>query len=196
MEQEIKNEDLPESTPEITVPVKYNKEIRALSLEEAGTLAQKGLKFEAIKSDFLALKELALSENKSVPEFISHLAESKRLALKEELLEKCGGNEEMAEKILNLEGKAKKELNLNEVYEAFEDIKCPEDLPAEVLEKATLKGTNALDEYLRYLLLQKKKARETLKKQRENDSSTTGSLINLKGGNNPETEEFLRGLWK
>ena len=196
MEQEIKNEDLPESTPEITVPVKYNKEIRALSLEEAGTLAQKGLKFEAIESDFLALKELALSENKSVPEFISHLAESKRLALKEELLEKCGGNEEMAEKILNLEGKAKKELNLNEVYEAFEDIKCPEDLPAEVLEKATLKGTNALDEYLRYLLLQKKKARETLKKQRENDSSTTGSLINLKGGNNPETEEFLRGLWK
>lgn len=196
MEQEIKNEDLPESTPEITVPVKYNKEIRALSLEEAGTLAQKGLKFEAIESDFLALKELALSENKSVPEFISHLAESKRLALKEELLEKCGGNEEMAEKILNLECKAKKELNLNEVYEAFEDIKCPEDLPAEVLEKATLKGTNALDEYLRYLLLQKKKARETLKKQRENDSSTTGSLINLKGGHNPETEEFLRGLWK
>ena len=196
MEQEIKTEDLPESNPEITVPVKYNKEIRELSLEEAGTLAQKGLKFEAIESDFLALKELASSENKSVPKFISHLAESKRLALKEELLEKCGGNEEMAERILNLEGKEKKELDLNEVYEAFDDIKCPEDLPAEVLEKVTLKGTNALDEYLRYLLSQKKKTRETLKKQRENDSSTTGSLINLKGGNNPETEEFLRGLWK
>lgn len=196
MEQEIKPLDLPESASEITVPVKYNKEIRELSIEEAGTLAQKGLKFEAIESDFLALKELASSENKSVPEFISNLAESKRLALKEELLEKCGGNEEMAERILNLEGKEKKELNLNEVYEAFEDIKCPEDLPAEVLEKATLKGTNALDEYLRYLLLQKKKTQEALKKQRENDSSTTGSLINLKGGNNPETEEFLRGLWR
>ena len=34
MEQEIKLTDQPESTPEITVPVKYNKEIKELSLEE------------------------------------------------------------------------------------------------------------------------------------------------------------------
>ncbi len=196
MEQEIKLNDQPESAPEITVPVKYNKEIKELSLQEAGNLAQKGLKFEAIQADYLALKDLAARENKSVPAFISELALSKRSALKEELTEKCGGNEEMAEKILNLEGNTKTELNLQEVYEAFEDIKSPEDLPSEVLEKATLKGTNALDEYLRYLLAQKKKTRETIRKQKENDSSTTGSLINLKGGNNPETAEFLRGLWK
>ena len=102
----------------------------------------------------------------------------------------------MAEKILNLEGNTKTELNLQEVYKAFDDIKSPEDLPSEVLEKATLKGTNVLDEYLRYLLAQKKKKQETIKKQKENDSSFTGSLINLKGGHNPETAEFLRGLWK
>ena len=196
MEQEIKLNDQPESTPEITVPVKYNKEIKELSLGEAGNLAQKGLKFEAIEADYLALKDLAAKENKSVPAFISELALSKRSALKEELTEQCGGNEEMAEKILNLEGNTKTELNLQEVYEAFDDIKSPEDLPAEVLEKATLKGTNALDEYLRYLLAQKKKKQETIKKQKENDSSSTGSLINLKGGHNPETAEFLRGLWK
>lgn len=196
MEQEIKLTDQPESAPEITVPVKYNKEIKELSLEEAGNLAQKGLKFEAIEADYLALKNLAAKENKSVPAFISELTLSKRSALKEELTEQCGGNEEMAEKILNLEGNTETSLNLNEVYEAFEDIKSPEDLPSEVLEKATLKGTNALDEYLRYLLAQKKKTRETIKKQKENDSSSTGSLINLKGGNNPETAEFLRGLWK
>lgn len=35
MEQEIKLNDQPESAPEITVPVKYNKEIKELSLEEA-----------------------------------------------------------------------------------------------------------------------------------------------------------------
>ena len=196
MEQEIKLTDQPESIPEITVPVKYNKEIKELSLEEAGNLAQKGLKFEAIEADYLALKDLASKENKSVPAFISELILSKRSALKEELTKQCGGNEEMAEKILNLEGNTETSLNLNEVYEAFEDIKSPEDLPSEVLEKATLKGTNALDEYLRYLLAQKKKTRETIKKQKENDSSSTGSLINLKGGNNPETAEFLRGLWK
>lgn len=196
MEQEIKLTDQPESAPEITVPVKYNKEIKELSLEEAGNLAQKGLKFEAIEADYLALKDLAARENKSVPAFISELILSKRSALKEELTEQCGGNEEMAEKILNLEGNTKTELNLQEVYEAFDDIKSPEDLPSEVLEKATLKGTNALDEYLRYLLSQKKKTRETIKKQKENDSSSTGSLINLKGGHNPETAEFLRGLWK
>ena len=73
MEQEIKLNDQPESTPEITVPVKYNKEIKELSLGEAGNLAQKGLKFEAIEADYLPLKIWQPRKTKAFPHLFRNL---------------------------------------------------------------------------------------------------------------------------
>ena len=192
--EEINKTDLPES--EVTVPVKYNKETRELSLEDASTLAQKGLKFEAIEKDYIALKSLAEKENKSVPQYISDLAAKRQEVLRENLTKECGGNEKMADRILSLEAQGEKELNLKEVYDTFPDIKTMDDLPEEVLDKCRLKGTLPLDEYLRYLLSQKRKVDEARKKQKESEASATGSLANLKGAENPETQEFLRGLWK
>ncbi len=180
----------------ITVPIKFNKETRELSLEEAAALAQKGLKFEAIEKDFATLKDLACSENKSVPAYLSDLLEGKSSALKQELLEKCGGNEEIAERLLQLEENKPRDMKCDELYEAFPEIKSLDDLPESVAEGIRLRGTYPLDEYLRYLFLQDKNAKTTLKKQREAEKTSTGSLVNLKGGENPEAQEFLRGLWK
>ena len=189
--------DLPESeTNEITVPVKFNKEIKELSLEDASTLAQKGLKFEAIEKDFATLKDLAAKENKSVPTFISELGARYNETKKKSLIEECGGNEEIAERILTLENEGKSQDGLEELKDAFPEIKSYEDLPESVLENAKLKGTLLLDEYLRYLLGQNKILKAAAQKQKENELSSTGPLVNLKGANNPETEEFLRGLWK
>lgn len=189
--------DLPESEQkEITIPVKYNKEIKNLSIEDAACLAQKGLKFEAIEKDFTALKELASKENQSVPVFISNLCDRYTEEKKNALIEECGGNEEIAQRILNLEGNSQNTDGLAELSEAFPEIKSLEDLPDEVLEKTQLKGTLPLDEYLRYLLQQNKQKKAFAEKQRQSEKSSTGSLANLKGAENPETEEFLRGLWK
>lgn len=180
----------------IVIPVKFNKETRNLTLEEASTLAQKGLKYESIEKDFLTLKELAAKQDKSVPEFLefmnSRLNEEKAAAL----AEKCGGNREMAEHILNLEKDKTRDSGFAELKENFPEFSNEDELPDCVRENASLKGTLLLDEYLRYLLNCKKSAQNAEEKQKTAQKSSTGSLSNRSGATSPETEEFLKGLWK
>ena len=208
-EQEIINNDttisekdvcLTDTTPKsdepIKIPIKFNKETRNLSLEEATTLAQKGLKFESIEKEYNLLKQLALRENKSIPLYIAELDRRYNEEKKQSLTEKCGGNEELAEHILSLENEKKAGDGFDELTSAFPEIKSKENLPREVLDNAELKGTLLLDEYLRYLLSQKRNAQTVARKQREGEKSSTGSLINRRDSQTSETEEFLKGLWK
>ena len=208
-EQEIINNDttisekdvcLTDTTPKseepIKIPIKFNKETRNLTLEEATTLAQKGLKFESIEKEYNLLKQLALRENKSIPLYIAELDRRYNEENKQSLTEKCGGNEEIAEHILSLENEKKAGDGFDELTSAFPEIKSKENLPQEVLDNAELKGTLLLDEYLRYLLSQKRNAQTVARKQREGEKSSTGSLINRRDSQTSETEEFLKGLWK
>lgn len=208
-EQEIINNDttisekdvcLTDTTPKseepIKIPIKFNKETRNLTLEEATTLAQKGLKFESIEKEYNLLKQLALRENKSIPLYIAELDRRYNEEKKQSLTEKCGGNEEIAEHILSLENEKKAGDGFDELTSAFPEIKSKKNLPREVLDNAELKGTLLLDEYLRYLLSQKRNAQTVARKQREGEKSSTGSLINRRDSQTSETEEFLKGLWK
>ena len=208
-EQEIINKDTtisetdvsltdttPKSDEQVKIPIKFNKETRNLTLEEATTLAQKGLKFESIEKEYNLLKQLALRENKSIPLYIAELDRRYNEEKKQSLTEKCGGNEEIAEHILSLENEKKAGDGFDELTSAFPEIKSKENLPQEVLDNAELKGTLLLDEYLRYLLSQKRNAQTVARKQREGEKSSTGSLINRRDSQTSETEEFLKGLWK
>lgn len=186
----------PKSDEPIKIPIKFNKETRNLTLEEATTLAQKGLKFESIEKEYNLLKQLALRENKSIPLYIAELDRRYNEEKKQSLTEKCGGNEELAEHILSLENEKKAGDGFDELTSAFPEIKSKENLPREVLDNAELKGTLLLDEYLRYLLSQKRNAQTVARKQREGEKSSTGSLINRRDSQTSETEEFLKGLWK
>lgn len=177
-----------------TVPVKFNKEIRELSLEEASVLAQKGLKFEAIEKEYNSLKELSAKESKSVPQFLKDLSHRLSGEKLKDLKEKCGGDEEIALRLLELDGKA--DNGLEELKEAFPEIKSIEDLPQEVKEKSELKGTLLLDEYLRFLLSQEKMAKNARKEERKATSASTGSLSSNKGAINAEAQSFLNGLWQ
>lgn len=186
----------PKNDEPIKIPIKFNKETKNLTLEEATTLAQKGLKFESIEKEYNLLKQLALRENKSIPLYIAELDRRYNEEKKQSLTEKCGGNEEIAEHILSLENEKKAGDGFDELTSAFPEIKSKENLPQEVLDNAELKGTLLLDEYLRYLLSQKRNAQTVARKQREGEKSSTGSLINRRDSQTSETEEFLKGLWK
>ena len=208
-EQEIINKDTtisetdvsltdttPKSDEQVKIPIKINKETKNLTLEEATTLAQKGLKFESIVKEYNLLKQLASRENKSIPNNIAELERRYNEEKKQSLTEKCGGNQEIAEHILALEKEKKASDGFEELSTAFPEIKSKENLPQEVLNNAELKGTLLLDEYLRYLLSQKRNAQTIAQKQREGEKTSTGSLINNKDSHTSETEEFLKGLWK
>ena len=188
----------PLENTEITVPIKFNKEVREIPLSEASALAQKGMKFDLISDDYKTLKGLSLKNNKSVTEFLEDLKTKDYNKRVKELTEKCGGDEALAQHITDLENKNEKEnlRGFTELKKNFPKFKTLEDLPEEIKENAMLKGTLLLDEYLRYLLLQKRNADERAKFNKFSSEASIGSQLNRKGNITPEASEFLKGLWK
>ena len=111
--------------------------------------------------------------------------------------EKCGGDRELAEHILELEKGIKDNLasDIEEVREFFPEIKSAEQLPKEVLENSELHGRSLLDEYLRYSLKEKRLREEAIKNQKFAEGASSGSQTDRAGGESPEALEFLKGLW-
>ena len=188
---------IPNDNSEVIIPIKFNREIIKLDLEKAQELAQKGMKFDMISKDFEALKDLAVKNGKSVSEYVRELKENATRERLNEVIEKCGGDNEFAQHIVRLEnGNSADIRGFSELKECFPKIRTFEDLPGSVVEAAKLKGTLILDEYLRFLHKEQRAIDESFKKQNSAKESALGSFANKKGGDNPETAEFLRGLWQ
>lgn len=183
---------------EITIPVKFNGEMKNLTVDEASLLAQKGMKFDSIKDNFEQIKKLARTHGKSIPEFIQAMKQNETELRRKELLQKCSGDTELVDKITALEEKASENGydSFDEVKEFFPKIQNVEALPEQVVENARLKGTLLLDEYLRYLLAQKRRQEKSIKSQAEAEKLSIGSQFNQNAPVSPESEEFIKGLWK
>ena len=139
---------------------------------------------------------MALAEGKSVSQYVNSLAENSFNTKKEMLTQKCGGDSQLAEHILKLEaGKGEILQGFDELKEKFPEIKDIDCLPESVLENANLRGSLLLDEYLRYRLEQELAVKNSRLQQAHAKNSSTGSQQSKKGNYNPETTEFLRGLW-
>ena len=188
--------NIPEAENEVFVPVKFNKEIKNLGLKEAAVLAQKGLKFEAIADDFAALKSLAAKGGHSVSEYIAELSRQNEESRRQELTEECGGNKKMADYVMQLEKSGEGSDDFAELTAEFPEIKSISDLLDSVVQKSELRGTKLLDEYLRYRHAEERKAASAALKQKNAENLSLGSLTDRKGGINPETAEFLKGLWR
>lgn len=183
---------------EILIPVKFNKETKTLTLEEASLLAQKGMKFDLIAEQYAVLKNLSNNVGKSVPQFLEDLKTEQYLKRKEELVSKCGGDEALALHIIDLENQ-KANVNLagvDEFFKIFPEVKDIDTLPQEVLSRAELNGTLLADEYLRYLYLKQKEKSEAEKRQHNTEKFSVGSQLNHSGVINAEAAEFLKGLWR
>lgn len=110
----------------------------------------------------------------------------------------------MKEVIKEKETKLQEKLELSEelketfkeLNDSFPEIKSIEDLPKSVIENAIKSGKPLLDEYLRYRLLQEKAVKENVSAQKNAENSSVGSQLNKARGENPETAEFLKGLWR
>lgn len=190
----------PATTPEedkTVIPVKFNKEMKNLSLDEASCLAQKGMKFDLIAKEYGQLKELAKQEGKSVGAYLLALTERQNTQKKTELLEKCGGDEAFVGHVLALENAdTENALGFHELQENFPEFREISDIPEQVAERARLNGTLLLDEYLRYRLNAEQQAHLAKKQQADAGKSSIGSQKDRRDGLNPEAAEFLKGLWK
>ena len=175
----------PEAEKEVFVPVKFNKEIKNLGLEDA-----------AIADDYEALKNIAAKAGHSVSEYIAALKKQNEEVRLQELTDKCGGNGKMASYVMQLENSGEESDGFKELSAEFPEIKSISDLPAAVVENAELRGTKLLDEYLRYRHTEERAAKTAVLKQKNTENLSLGSLTDRKGGINPETAEFLKGLWR
>ena len=199
---ELKRENLPpekeDTTPNLEpenstfVEVKFNKEIKKLNLSEAATMAQKGLKFDLIEADFKRLKELSNAEGLSVKEFINNLCAQKENEKLTELTKKCGGDAEMAKKVLEAE-EPKSQNRREELFAEFPNLKA-EDIPEEVKTAAELKGTGLLFEYLLYNHRQRVAANEEEIRQNMAQNQSLGSL-SCGTKTTAADAEFLKGVW-
>ncbi|MEE0947008.1 MAG: hypothetical protein U0M42_09335 [Acutalibacteraceae bacterium] len=193
--EEVNQVNNPSEPQEIFIPVKFNKEIRNLSIEEASALSQKGLKYDAISPQWEKLKLFAKQDNMSIADFLSALEKGRTEKRIEELTQQCGGNGEMALRIIALEGNPTEELKGQREFLEYFPNKNTDSLPSEVVDRARENNSNILDEYLRYEA-RKKALREADEKQkRENLESSVGSQKDRGSFSSPESHEFIRGIW-
>lgn len=177
---------------EVTIPVKFNKEVKNITAEQAASLAQKGMKFEMIEDEFLKLRNLAAKSKMSVREYINHLENEQSAARREELLEECGGNEALADRVMELESGAPQNDGLEELKEYFPTVKSLDDLPRAVVESARLKGENLLNSYLRFRFIKRRqKAEENLFES----AAKNASIGSLKSPDTAVTDTFIKALW-
>lgn len=193
----IPDKEIRDTTPENdrVIPIKFNKEIRNLTLDEASVLSQKGLKFDTIEKQWSRLLSMAKEDGFSAQEFLDALEKGRTEKRLDELTKECGGNSEIAQRIIELEkGKENSLKGLSELKEYFPQL-TEDDLPQEAIDRAEQLGTNILDEYLRF------KAREIIaleKNERQKKENLKSSVGSQKTGGiyrTPENEQFIRGLW-
>ena len=196
---EVEEDKVPEATipQETVIPVKFNKKVRNLTIEEASDLAQKGLKFDAISKDYETLRNMAAEGKKSVSMFLEEIKSGIEKDKLENLTAKCGGDTELAKRIMTLEkgNSTIADSGFEEVKEYFPEIESADMLPQQVIKNAELSGRSLLDEYLRYCLKEKRLGEEAVKNQKAAERASGGSMINRAAVQSPETAEFLRGLW-
>lgn len=143
-----------------------------------------------------ALRELAGESGESVDAYVQSLVNQKNERIHRELLERCGGDEELADRIFNLEHGRQQEPDRAE-FEAFFGGREPEKIPQEVVDKARENNRGLLDEYLRYRAKKELAVQRERQNRRENLESSVGSLRQTElFGISPERSEFIRGIWE
>lgn len=192
--------------PAPVIRVKYNKQEREYSLDDAKPLVEMGLKYESFKPSYEKLKFLASTTGQSVSDLIDSLVTSNEQALYEQILKRANGNEEIAKELFEAKKaerqrkfdelkaqesereKQEKEAEKNRLADEFIELKSEvgtfnefSDVPKSVLKIAAKKGISLLDAYLRYERAERKRAEAVKAKQTEAAKTSTGSL-------NTETE--------
>ena len=204
----------------MTIPVKFNKQRRDLSVEEATVFAQKGLKWDSFTPTHEKLKFLANATNQSVEQLVDALVDCNEKDLYSKILEECGGKEELANRLYeadkkkwqytvdqlqNEEAKAAKteqeqltDRLANEFLELSQEVPEMKDIsavPDKVLEMAVEKGIPLLDAFLRYERSEARKAQELRSKAEASARNSTGSMKGATNAPSPEIDAMMRGLW-
>lgn len=210
-----------DGAPPVTIPVRYNHQSRLLTLEEARTLAQKGLKYDELTPALDKLRYLAAANHISLQEMADGLAKSQDNLLYQSILGECGGNETLAKRLYEAEKSrwqtgyasardedaetAREDRNrltarladdFLELKAEFPAIREFGDLPRAVVETAVNRNISLFDAYLRFQHSEKRRAAEAEAAREAASKASAGSLAaGTEEDTDPAVDAMLAGIW-
>lgn len=174
------------------VEVKFNKETRKLSLDEAATLAQKGMKLDLISRELEVLKALSKEKGIGLKEFVKQLEGESKMRKINALREKYAEDPELAELLLTV-GATGEDDEAERLRAELPEVVF-EEIPQEVKAAANLSGRGLLLEYLLYEHRQRTARENEEIRQEKTRSESLGSLSGASSQNTADSE-FIKGLW-
>ena len=178
------SEDATPNEKEEGIEVKFNKQLRRLSLSEARDFAEKGMKYDSLIPVLNRLKELSPDGSMSLAQLADHLFEEKekRASDAQEAEELFGRQNRLAAQFIELKSKFP-EVNIREI-------------PKSVIEQS-LKGEIPLYyAYLGYLHGERLKAERSSVAQEKASKAATGGLKDSPDRlSSPEIDAMLKGIW-
>ena len=209
-----------EEEPLITV--KYNKQARSLSHKDAVNYAQKGMKYDSVLPMLESLKYVAAAEGKTLAEFVQSIRDQHDENAMAALVDRCGGNEEIARELFEVEkgkhqaayenlvkAEQQAEIETEEavtqrladelaaVREEFPEVTEYSKLPKSVVCEADEKGIPLLDAYLRFLHREQKKSEAAKSQQAAAAKASVGAQASAEGNETraPAIAAMMTGVW-
>lgn len=225
--QSEESESVEETTPteeeqkEINkIKIKYNKEEKELTLDEARELAQKGMNYDKLQEKLKQyendprlsfVEKQAKKHNMSTEEYLQAVEQAERQEQIKQLAEKENVSEEVAERLLKLETKDKqreeeqriksqqhmmeqqKEKEIKDFYESFPNVKS-EDFKEETINKIQ-EGMPLKQAYLEQEFEKQQQELKILKQNNENyQKAKVGATSNHGNTEMSNNDDFLKGF--
>ena len=165
------------ATDALKLNVKIGSKTIKFDESQAKKYIKLGVKAEKYESVLSVLEELSKREKLSVDEFVNSIKTERDNSLKEKLLAKVNGDEELAQKLMDLETKkADEKDDFSLVLEHFKEYKSYDDIPSEAIIISETKSISLFDAVLRYLFFQSKLIEKEQKNRQKNKQRAVGSL--------------------
>ena len=190
---ECEAETLPASVSEDAIPnekeegieVKFNKQLRRLSLSEARDFAEKGMKYDSLIPVLNRLKELSPDGSMSLAQLADHLFEEK---------EKRASDAQEAEELFGRQNRLTAQFI--ELKTKFPEIGGIRDVPKSVIEQSLNGEIPLYYAYLGYCHEQEKKAKLAAQSSEKATAATAGNLKDAPDTlSSPEIAAMLKGIW-
>ena len=190
---ECEAETLPASVSEDAIPnekeegieVKFNKQLRRLSLSEARDFAEKGMKYDSLIPVLNRLKELSPDGSMSLAQLADHLFEEK---------EKRASDAQEAEELFGRQNRLTAQFI--ELKSKFPEIGGIRDVPKSVIEQSLNGEIPLYYAYLGYCHEQEQKAKLAAQSSEKATAATAGNLKDAPDTlSSPEIAAMLKGIW-
>lgn len=207
--------------PAFTVPVKYNKQYRELTPDEASVYAQKGMKYESLEPHLAKLRLIGQQTGLSLEKILDGVYQASEDLARKRILEEAGGNQNLANKLMEarqLKNKSAYDAMLSDVQRAaerqkddnnqrlaaeFQELRAAfpalsgiDDLPDSVLQAALRSGRDLLSEYLRYQHTESRRVKQAEAQGEKARNAAVGSLAgDAAPDDTPALSAMLKGVW-